>query len=85
MTKRMSFKFKWVALVATLIVGIGSWQLAIARLGYVIVITSPDIYFEYSESLVLRQIINKLLKYLGLSQGYAPNVNLRPRSAIIMT
>ena len=26
MTKRMSFKFKWVALVATLIVGIGSWQ-----------------------------------------------------------
>ncbi|WP_432788234.1 DUF1002 domain-containing protein [Lactiplantibacillus plantarum] len=26
MTKRMSFKFKWVALVATLIVGLGSWQ-----------------------------------------------------------
>ena len=26
MTKRMSFKFKWVALVATLIVGLGGWQ-----------------------------------------------------------
>ena len=26
MTKRMSFKFKWVAPVATLIVGLGSWQ-----------------------------------------------------------
>ncbi|KLD59570.1 hypothetical protein WP50_17385, partial [Lactiplantibacillus plantarum] len=56
MTKRMSFKFKWVGLVATLIVGIGSWQLAIARLWYVIVITAADVTIEYYTRLIVRRI-----------------------------